>query len=504
MLDFFSGTVGTVVLIIAGLLIVFILIMSMWKKVPQNLAAVVTGMKRRVITGGGGLVLPFLERIDYLSLGNITLEVVTEESISSQGVPVGVQSTAVIKVKNEHASILAAAEQFPGRNPAEIEDGIKAQAKNVLEGKLREIVSKKTVEELYRDRESFASDVQDVISTELQEMGLEIKSFTIKDINDRNGYIDALGVKQISEKKKEAAIAKAEADRDQMIKTSLAKREGEAARLEAETKIAEAEKLKTVQQAEYRREQDKAKAIADASYSIQQNITQKEVTSAEMDAEVLRQQRLKDVEAERVQIEIVKEQKNIELEQKRAERAKNALQADVVEPALAEKAKQQAMADAERYKQIAEAEALAEARRKQGEAEAEVIKKTGEAEADAIRQKGIAEAEAMEKKAEAYKKYNNAAMANMMIDVLPAIAEKVAQPLSQIDKVVVLEGGSGDGASGVTNVAGNVTSIMAGLFESVKEMTGVDLKEVVRAQTYDAKVNKNIHVTGLEKPSEEK
>lgn len=512
-----------IILLVVGVLLILSVIFSMWKKVPQDKAAVVTGMKKRIITGGGGLVIPVLERIDYISLGNIQLDVITEESMSSQGVPIGVVGTAVIKVKNEAQSIFNAIEQFTGRNEAAIEQSIRETAMNVLEGKLREIVSTMTVEEIYRDRETFSSKVQEVVGTELNEMGLEVKVFTIKDISDSNGYIQALGVKQIVEKKKDAEIAKAEADRETQIETSKAKRAGEQARLLAETEIAEAAKQKAVQEAAYMQEQQTAKAKADAAYEIQKNITQKEVVSAQMDAELLRQERQKDIEAAQVQIQIAKEQKNIELAQKQAERRKESLRAEVVEPAAAEKAKQQTFADAEKYRKIAEAEAAAEAQKKFAQAEAEaaklkaeaeaearklkaiaeaeaikntglaeagVISQKGIAEAEAIRAKGIAEAEAMAKKAEAYQQYTGAAVAEMLIQVLPQVAGSIAQPLSQIDKIVIMDNG-GDG-NGVGNVAGNVTGVMTQVFESMKEVTGIDLQEIVKAQSYDAKVNKNI------------
>ena len=316
------GTEMIIVVAVIAVVLLLSVIFSMWKKVPQDKAAVVTGLRKKVITGGGGLVIPVLERIDYISLGNIQLDVRTEESMSSQGVPIGVVGTAVIKVKNEQSCIFKAIEQFTGKNEQQIEASIRDTAMNVLEGKLREIVSTMTVEDIYRDRETFSSRVQEVVGTELTEMGLEVKVFTIKDINDRNGYIEALGVKQIADKKKDAEIAKAEAARETQIQTSKARQAGEAARLQAETEIAEAQKAKMVQEAVYRQENETAKAKADAAYEIQKNITQKEVTAAEMDAELLKQERQKDIEAAQVQIQIVKEQKEIELAQKRAEKTK--------------------------------------------------------------------------------------------------------------------------------------------------------------------------------------
>lgn len=197
-----------IVIAIVGIVVIVSVLLSMWKKVPQDKAAVVTGTKKKIITGGGGLVIPILQRVDYISLGNIQIDVSTDESMSSQGVPIAVVGTAVIKVKNETNSIFNAIEQFTGRNEMQIEQSIRNTATNVLEGKLREIVSTMTVEDIYRDRETFSSKVQEVVGTELGEMGLEVKVFTIKDINDSNGYIQALGVKQIAEKKKMQKLRK--------------------------------------------------------------------------------------------------------------------------------------------------------------------------------------------------------------------------------------------------------------------------------------------------------
>lgn len=202
-----------------------------------------------------------------------------------------------------------------------------------------------------------------------------------------------------------------------------------------------------------------------------------------------------------------RKKKNIELETKRAERKKQALRSEVIEPSLADKEKAKAEAEAEKFRKIAEAEAKAEARKKEAEAEAEAIKRKGlaeaetiraktEAEAEGIKAKGIAEAEAMEKKAEAYQKYTGAAMAEMIIKVLPDIAAEYAKQFAQIDKITVIQSGN-DGQNGTDKIMGNIPSAMLGLMESMKEVTGIDLQEIVKAGTYDAKVTKNINVNGI-------
>ena len=495
-----SSIVGIVAAVI-GIVLILTVVLRMWKKVPQDKAGVVTGMKKRVITGGGGLVIPVFERIDYISLGNIPLSVATRSSLSSQGVPISVITTAVIKVRNEKNSILTAIEQFTGRNEKEIID--------VLEGKLREIIATMTVEELYQKREEFSSRVQEVVGTELGNMGLEVKNFTITDISDENGYIKALGDGMIAQRKKDAEIQKAEAARDMQIKTSQARQEGESAKLKAEADIAQAAKDKAVLEANYMQEQQTAQAKAELAHDIQSNITQKDVIQAQMDAELLKQQRQKEIAEAQIQVQIASEQKNIELAQKQAERTKESLRVTIVEPANAEKAKQMADADAEKYRKIAEAQARAESRKVEAQAEAEAIaikaqaeadaiSKTGIAEAEATKAKGIAEAEAMEKKAEAYEKYGQAAMMEMLVKVLPQMAEQVAKPLQSIDKVTIIDSGDTANGSGVGQMGGYVPSVLAKTIESIKETTGFDITDVMKANTIQAKTDRNISVDGME------
>ena len=487
-----------IVAAVLGIVLILTVVLRMWKKVPQDKAGVVTGMKKRVITGGGGLVIPVFERIDYISLGNIPLSVATRSSLSSQGVPISVITTAVIKVRNEKNSILTAIEQFTGRNEKEIIDNIQGTAIAVLEGKLREIIATMTVEELYQKREEFSSRVQEVVGTELGNMGLEVKNFTITDISDENGYIKALGDGMIAQRKKDAEIQKAEAARDMQIKTSQARQEGESAKLKAEADIAQAAKDKAVLEANYMQEQQTAQAKAELAHDIQSNITQKDVIQAQMDAELLKQQRQKEIAEAQIQVQIASEQKKIELAQKQAERTKESLRVTIVEPANAEKAKQMADADAEKYRQIAQAQARAESKKVEAQAEADAIAKTGIAEAEATKAKGIAEAEAMEKKAEAYEKYGQAAMMEMLVKVLPQMAEQVAKPLQSIDKVTIIDSTDSSNGSGVGQMGGYVPSVLAKTIESIKETTGFDITDVMKANTIQAKTDRNISVDGVD------
>lgn len=469
----------TQVIVIAGCIVaaVFFLILlftSMWKRVPQDKALVVTGLKKRVISGGGGLVLPLLERADRISLENMKIEVRTEGARTEQGVDIRADGVAVIKVKSDKESILNAIEQFnTGRENQTIEI-IKDTAKDVLEGKLREIISKMTVEEIYKDREKFASQVQEVAAVGLSSMGLELKAFTIRDISDKNGYLEALGKPRIAEVKKNAAIAEAEATKETRVKTSVAEREGAQAKILAETQVAEASKEKELKVQAYREEQETAKAKADSAYEIERNRVAKEVTETAM------------------LVELTKKQKEAEIQTQEAVRRERELLATVNKQADADKYKIEKQTDAERYRlerqsdakkysESMEAEASAIAIRAKAEAEAEAIKLKGDAEASAILAKGRAEAETMEKKAEAYKQYNDAAVTQMIIEKLPQIAAAVAEPLSKTEKIVIIDnGGTAGNDKGAAKVTGYVTDIVSQLPETIEAMTGFNFMDAIK------------------------
>lgn len=504
--------------IVVGIVVILAVILSMWKKVPQDKAGVVTGMKRRVITGGGGIVIPVFERIDYISLGNIPLSVTTKGSLSSQGVPINVITTAVIKVRNTKEDILTAIEQFVGKNEEGIAQNINETATAVLEGKLREIIATMTVEELYQKREDFSSKVQEVVGTELGNMGLEVKNFTITDISDENGYIKALGDGMIAQRKKDAEIQKAEAARDMKIKTSEAMQMGEGARLQAEAEVSRSNKDKQVMEAQYNEEEARARAKAELAHDIQANITQKEVIQSQMDAELIKQQRQKEIAEAQIQVQITQAQKNTELAEQRALEKEKALLSEVVKPAEAARKRQEQEAEADKYNQIKMAEAEAEKKKidalaeaeairakaeaeaiaiqAKAKAEAEAIATKGDAEAKATKAKLLAEAEGLEKKAEALAKMNQAGLVQMVVDKLPEMAEAVAKPLMQIDKISIIDSGSGN--SGVAQVGDFVPSVLAKTIQSVKETTGFDLTKVMESETIDAKINHNVDVSGVD------
>ena len=343
------------------------------------------------------------------------------------------------------------------------------------------------------DRQKFANLVKENAEPDLAAMGLDIISFNVQNFVDGNEVIENLGIDNIVKIKKAAAIARAESERDIKVAQAAADKESNDAKVAAETEIAKKQTELAIKKSELQMDADTKKAMADAAYDIQKEEQRKSIEISTANADIARQER------------------EIELKQKEVAVKEQALEAEVKKQAEADKYAAQQKADAQLYQRQKEAEAKqfeaqreAEARKAQAEAdrfareqEAEGIRAVGEAEAAAIAAKGLAEAEAMEKKAEAYAKYNKAAVAEMMIKVLPEIAEKVAQPLGQIDKITIIGGGEG-GSNGVDQVAGNVPVVMAKVFESMKEATGIDLANIINAESYDAKVNRNVKLTGLE------
>ena len=318
-------------------------------------------------------------------------------------------------------------------------------------------------------------------------MGLDIISFNVQNFVDGNEVIENLGIDNIVKIKKAAAIARAESERDIKVAQASADKESNDAAVAAQTEIAKKQNELAIKKSELQMEADTKKAMADAAYDIQKEEQRKTIEVATANADIAKQER------------------EIELKQKEVAVTEQSLEAEVKKKAEANKYAAQQQAEAQLYQRQKEAEAQrqaeaqkaeAEAMRYAKEQEAAGIRAVGEAEASAIQAKGIAEAEAMEKKAEAYAKYNKAAVAEMMIKVLPDIAAKVAEPLGQIDKITII--GGGDGENGVGKVAGNVPVVMAKVFESMKEATGIDLSEIINADSYDAKVNRNVNVTGLD------
>lgn len=508
----------TVGMIVIALVLVLAGILSTWRKVPADKAAIVTGLgKAKVVTGGGVIVIPVLQRIDYVTLENMSFDVNMQGTLTADAVPIEANGTVVVKIKNDDMMIRSAVEQFNCGKESETRKHIVDTARDVCEGRLREIIADMTAEQLFKDRKTFSERVKEVAEDQLRELGLELKSFTIKGIGDQNGYFEALSKPQIAAVKRDAEIAQAEAVKESMIKTSEAKRAGEQARLEAEVRTAESQKESDVKRLNYERERQTTKAMADAAYSIQQHVTMKDVTNAEMDANVLREQRSCEVREAEIQIEIAAEQKNIELARKKAERKEAELLETVVKPAEAQKLQVELAAESQKISAIKRAEADAEAKkldagaeatakkldaeaqaeriRQEGMAQAAIIEKQGAAQAEAVKLMGLAEAEALEKKAEALAKMNDAGKLQMVIEKLPEIARAVAEPMAKIGNITIIGGGSesGEGA-GAADVARYTAGALKAVNEALKDTIGFDMTEVMRANTFEARTTRNINM----------
>ena len=463
------------------LLLAIIIFMCNYIKVPPNVALIVSGRKHkykvkdadgkeitrqfgyRIVRGGATFVIPFFERVDKLNLGIMQVDIKTNQPVPSQEyIGVLVDGVANIKIGSDDVSVATAAEQFLGWKQSEIA----AVAMQVLEGNMREIIGRMTIADLVQNRDKFANETQNAATADMRNMGLEIVNITIQNFSDNDGVLDTLAVKNIAEKKRDADIARAEAERDTVIRQSIADQEGNKARAEANATIAEQNKVLELRRAQFRAEQDRAKADADLAYQVQQENARKALETERAAAELIRLQKETELQAQQVQIQ--REKLSIEVREK-AEAERDAK----IAAAEAERAVIQARAEAELYKVQKEAEAkLALA---QKEAEAQYI--LAEKEAEAIRMKGEAEAEAMLKKAEAMKQYGQAAMMQMVIDKLPDMAKAVSEPLSKTDKIILF------GEGGATSMAKDTAGTMLQTFEAVKDAVGLDIPRMLKDVT---------------------
>ncbi len=485
LLAFDIGSMGVAALVTVGILFVIFVFIIIWAsrytKVGPNEVLIVSGRKRkvidpdgierergfRIVKGGGTFVVPVVEKVDILSLELLTIDVQTPEVYTSKGVPVKVDGVAQIKVKGDDISIATAAEQFLSKDTAAIMN----IAMQTMEGHLRAILGTMTVEEIYQNRDAFAAKVQEVAAGDMANMGLGIVSFTIRDIRDTQGYLDALGKPRIAQVKRDAQIAQAEADRDAMIKSSQATQAGQEAKFAADSKIAEAQRDYQSNVAQYQATVNQKKAESDLAYDLQKFKTGQLV------------------KAEEVQVQIIEKQKQIELQEQEIKRKQRELEANVQKPADAERYKVETLANAKKFQLEAEAAGAAAATKATGFAAADVVKATGLAEADANKARGLAEASvieaqgkatasAMQAKAESFKQYNEAAVIEMIVRVLPEVAGKISEPLSKTEKIVIINSGNGPGG-GASKLTGDVTQIIAQLPPVLESLTGVKFEKLL-------------------------
>ncbi len=468
-----------VVVIVIAVLIALMLIGRNYIKVSPNQAAVISGRRRkladgsiagyRLVRGGATLVFPFLEKVEYLDLNVITVPLATTRAYTVQGVPVSVKAVANVKIKGDDTSLRSAAERFLGM-PQEQFHRLVFQT---LEGHLRAILGTLTVEEINNDRQSFAQKLTTEAAGDLEKMGIGLDALTIQEISDEEGYLDALGKRRTAEVKRDAEIGQAEANRDSKIKASLALQEGEKVRLETEAQIAQSQRETEIQKAQVQAEIEGERAKASQAGPLAEAKAQQQVTAEEVRVEKVRTQEQIAVQEQ----EVLRKEKELEatvVKQAEAERRASVLRAQGLQEAQileAEGRKQAQMAIAEadaktleregQGRAVAiEAEGRAEAERIRavGLAEAEKLQATGLAQAKAIEAQGLAEAKAIMEKAAAWREFNDAARLQTILEKLPSIIESsapvfkaVAEPLGNIDKVVMIDNGNGDGKSGGIN-----------------------------------------------------
>jgi flotillin len=451
----------------AGLLVLVILLVmtvvaKMYRKAGPHEALIVYGMGgTHVYTGSGNIIFPMVQTCKELSLELMSFDVAPQQNLyTHQGVAVTVEAVAQIKVKSDKESILTAAEQFLTKRPEQREGLIRL----VMEGHLRGIMGQLTVEQIVKEPEMVGDRMRSTCADDMNKMGLEVISFTIKEVRDKNDYITNMGRPDVARIKRDAEVAAAEADRDIAIKRAESQRAAAVAKAQADQERVAAETASLAKQAEAQRDLDikkasylemtkKAQATADKAYEIETNVMQQQVV------------------AEAVKVQQVEREAQVKVQDAEIERVERELIATVLKQAEISRQRIETLANAERQRLISEAEGRASAIRAQGEAEAEIIFKKGEA-----------EAKAMNIKAEAFQEYNQAAVVDKLITSLPEVVRALAEPLSKVDKVTIVSTGNGD-AAGAYKLTGDITKIAAqvpALFEALSGMQMADLLSKVR------------------------
>jgi flotillin len=435
---------------------------NLYRKAGPNEAIVVYGLGgTHVVKGHGTLVFPMVQNWRQLSLELMSFDVAPQQDLyTKQGVAVTVEAVAQIKVKSDQESILTAAEQFLTKTPDQRESLIRL----VMEGHLRGIIGQLTVEEIVKQPEMVGDRMRSTCADDMNKMGLEVISFTIKEVRDKNEYIVNMGRPDVARIKRDADVATAEAERDTAIRRAVATREAAVAKAQADQERVLAETLSLAKQAESQRDLEvkraqylevtkKQQAQADKAYDIQANIMQQQVIT------------------EQVRVQQVEKEGQVKVQEAEINRREKELIATVLKGAEIERQRIETLAAAEKQRLTAEAEGHASAIRAQGEAEAEIIFKKGEA-----------EAKAMNVKAEAFQEYNQAAIIDKLFSTMPEIVRALATPLSQVDKITVISTGN-DSAAGVNKITADITKMAAqvpALFETLSGMNMTELLGKVR------------------------
>ena len=444
----------TAVLVVLGL--GALLMVAGYIKAPPDTAFIISGLgKKRILIGKAGWRMPFFTRLDKLCLGVMQVDVKTSEAVpTNEFINVTVDGVANIKISSDPELLKRAAEALLGKTRAEMVTLVT----QVLEGNMREIVGSVGLKEMVQDRQGVAKKITENVVPDMEKLGIEVVNFNIQNFKDAAGTIENMGIDNVEQIRKNAQIAKANAQRDIAIATSNAQQEANAVKVEAEKKIAEQDAALAVQQAEMKVRADTKRAEADAAYSIQQEEQRKTIEVAKTNADIARREK----EAELKEKEIAIKERELDAEIKKQA---DALKYQSERRAEADLIKRQREADAHAYEALKEAEAK--------KAEADALRYAMEQEAEGIRAKGLAEAEAIEKKAEAQKKMGEASVLEMYLNALPEVVKNAATPLAQTDKIVMY----GDGNS--TKLVGDVMNSTSQIMEGMKETTGIDLSALL-------------------------
>src|SRR5467141_1394258 len=452
-----------IILVSVGLMVLAILFLTsmlarLYRKAGPHEALIVYGFRgTRVIQGHGTVIFPMVENCKGLSLELMSFDVAPQQDLyTKQGVAVTVEAVAQIKVKSDKESILTAAEQFLTKRPEQRE----ALIRLVMEGHLRGIMGQLTVEQIVKEPEMVGDRMRSTCADDMSKMGLEVVSFTIKEVRDKNEYITNMGRPDVARIKRDAEVAAAEADRDIAIKRAEATRASAVAKAQADQERVAAETASLAKQAEAQRDLDikkasylemtkKAQATADKAYEIETNIMQQQVIT------------------ESVRVQQVEREAQVKVQIAEIERRQRELIATVLKPAEVERQRIETLASAERQRSISEAEGRASAIRAQGEAEAEIIFKKGEA-----------EAKAMNVKAEAFQEYNQAAVLDKLLTGLPEVVKALASPLANVDRITVVSTGNGD-AAGLNKVTGDLTKMAAQVPALFETLSGMPMSELL-------------------------
>ena len=447
--------VGIIIGVVVFLLILFLAFAYL--KAPPDTAYIISGLgkRKRILIGRAGIRVPFFERVDKLSLGVMQVDVKTSEAVpTNEFINVTVDGVANIKVSSDPDLLKRAAEALLGKTRQEMINLVT----QVLEGNMREIVGSVGLKEMVQDRQGVAKKITENVVPDMEKLGIEVVNFNIQNFKDGAGTIENMGIDNVEQIRKNAQIAKANAQRDISIATANAQQEANAVKVEAEKKIAEQNAELAVQQADMQVKADTKRAEADAAYSIQQEEQRRTIEVAKTNADIARREK----EAELAEKEIAIKERQLDAEIKKQADAMKYRSEKEAEAALI---KRQREAEARQYEAIKAAEAK--------KAEAEALRYAMEQEAEGIRAKGIAEAEAIEKKAEAQKKMGEASVLEMYLNSLPDIVKNAALPLAQTDKIVMY--GDGNSTKLVRDVMQSADQVVSG----VKESTGIDISAML-------------------------